>query len=63
VARAVAPWWDDWRGAIENAGGRADEWRFALTLPDIVRRLDRAAGLSHDVLTARSLWLPPAERW
>jgi SAM-dependent methyltransferase len=57
VARGVAPWWDAWEGALVGAGGRSDEWRFRVTLPEIVRRLGRAAGLSPDELTARSLWL------
>lgn len=57
VARAVAPWWDRWADRVREAGGRADAWRFRLPLPAIVQKLDRAAGLSHDELTARSLWL------
>jgi hypothetical protein len=39
------------------AGGRADEWRFRVPLPDVVARLDRAAGLDHRELTCRSLWI------
>jgi SAM-dependent methyltransferase len=57
LARFVAPWWHDWRSAFEAAGGRADEWRFRVELPDIVAKLDRAAGLNHRELTGRSLWL------
>jgi len=56
LARSVAPWWSEWRSAFERAGGRADEWRFASELPSIVAKLDRAAGLNHRELTARSLW-------
>jgi hypothetical protein len=59
IARALTPWWDRWAVAIVAAGGRADEWRLRVPLPDIVRRLGRAAGLSHEELTARSLWLEP----
>jgi SAM-dependent methyltransferase len=58
IARRVAPWWDAWADAVRQRRGRADEWRFPADLPDLVRRLDRAAGLSHAELTARSLWLP-----
>jgi predicted RNA methylase len=57
LAKAIAPWWNAWRQRFESAGGRADEWRAALPLPDIVARLDRAAGLKHRELTGRSLWL------
>ena len=57
LARGAAPWWDEWRGEFERAGGRADEWRFAADLPDTLKRLDRAAGLDHRQLTARSLYL------
>jgi hypothetical protein len=57
VAGFVAPWWDRWKEAIVSAGGRSDEWRFRADLPALVAKLDRAAGLDHRVLTARSLWL------
>jgi SAM-dependent methyltransferase len=58
LARSVAPWWDRWGEAVVSAGGRADEWRFMVPLPPLVTKLDRAAGLNHRELTARSLWLP-----
>jgi hypothetical protein len=58
IARAVAPWWASWQTAFAAVGGRADEWRFRPALPDIVAKLDRAAGLDHRELTARSLWIP-----
>lgn len=57
LAGFVAPWWGEWRNSIEQRGGRADEWRFQVDLPPIVAKLDRAAGLHHDELTGRSLWL------
>jgi hypothetical protein len=57
LAGAAAPWWTHWRSAFERAGGRADEWRYPVELPAIVRKLDRAAGLDHRELTGRSLWL------
>jgi SAM-dependent methyltransferase len=57
IAGFVARWWDRWRGAIEQMGGRADEWRFRMELPAIVSKLDRAAKLDHRELTARSLFL------
>jgi hypothetical protein len=60
ISRRVTPWWDGWSAVVRQRRGRDDEWRIAADLPDIVRRLDRAAGLSHTELTARSLWLPPA---
>ena len=57
LAGFVAPWWNDWRQAFQAAGGRDDEWRFRVELPAIVAKLDRAAGLNHRELKARSLWL------
>jgi hypothetical protein len=57
IARSVAPWWDEWRSAFERAGGRADEWRFPMSLPARQRELARAAGLDPRELTARSLWI------
>jgi hypothetical protein len=58
VAKSVAPWWTGWQAGFAAAGGRADEWRFQTELPEIVAKLDRAAGLDHRELTARSLWIP-----
>ena len=57
VAGFVARWWGRWREAFIAAGGRADEWRIRAALPAVVLKLDRAAGLNHQELTARSLWL------
>ncbi len=57
VARSIGPWWDEWAEQIRGAGGREDEWRFAVELPAPVGVLDRAAGLDHRVLTARSLYV------
>ena len=58
IARGVAPWWDETARRASAAGGRADEWRFAVDLPPLLRTLDKAAGLNHRELTVRSLWLP-----
>ena len=57
LAGFVAPWWNRWRDAFTDAGGRADEWRVRAELPPIVAKLDRAAGLNHREITGRSLWL------
>jgi hypothetical protein len=57
LAGFVAPWWNRWRDLVEKAGGRSDEWRFRVDLPPIVAKLDRAAGLDHSELTARSLFI------
>lgn len=55
LAGRVAPWWKEWQRAFESSGGRANEWRVRTALPSIVEKLDRAAGLDHRELTARSL--------
>jgi hypothetical protein len=57
IARRSLPWWPAWARAFVDAGGRADEWRFPARRPDLVARLDGAAGLDHRELTCRSLWL------
>jgi hypothetical protein len=57
VARSVGRWWNDWRRAFVAAGGREDEWRFRVELPELVAKLDRAAGLDHRELTGRSLYI------
>jgi hypothetical protein len=58
IARRPISWWGGWEAAVVAAGGRSDEWRLAVELPDLVRRLDEAAGLCHRELTGRSLFLP-----
>jgi SAM-dependent methyltransferase len=60
IATRLSPWWPEWSQAFATVGGRADEWRFPVTLPDLLQRLDRAAGLRHDELTARSLYVAPS---
>jgi hypothetical protein len=57
LAKRAAPWWRRASGPFLEAGGRADEWRFTAALPEIVARLDRAAGLDHRIITGRSLWI------
>lgn len=55
IATRVSPWWGEWVRDFEALGGRADQWRFAVELPDLLKRLDRATGMRHDQLKARSL--------
>lgn len=62
VAGWAMPDWADWESAVVGEGGRSDQWRLALDLPDIVRRLARAAGLKPDPLAVRSLWLDQPSR-
>jgi len=58
IAQRQLGWWPAWQEAFLSAGGRGDEWRFALALPERVLALGRAAGLRPAKLAARSLWLP-----
>ena len=58
IARQLTSWWDEWARDWKAAGGREDEWRFAVELPERLALMDRAAGLDHRELTGRSLWLP-----
>jgi hypothetical protein len=57
IARRINQWWRPWADAFTAAGGREDEWRFSTPLPARQRALARAAGLSLNELTARSLYL------
>ncbi len=57
LARKALPWWPEWQKTFLDASGRADEWRFPAELPPPLALLDRASGLDHRELTARSLWL------
>jgi len=58
IARRLTSWFDEWARDCVAMGGREDEWRFPAVLPDSLALMDRAAGLDHRTLTARSLWLP-----
>ena len=62
IATRVAPWWAEWARAFDQVGGRSDEWRFPIQLPDWLARLDRAAGMQHDELTARSIYVAPSNK-
>jgi hypothetical protein len=58
IARRLMSWWDDWAHDWQALGGRQDEWRFRVDLPEGLSLMDKAAGLDHRELTGRSLWLP-----
>ena len=62
IARSLLRWWDDWSREWTSIGGRTDEWRFRVDLPERLALMDKAAGLDHRELTGRSLWLPNHER-
>jgi methylase of polypeptide subunit release factors len=56
IATRVSPWWREWADEWAVLGARTDEWRFRVELPDLLKRFDRAAGLRHEELTARTLF-------
>ena len=58
IARRLVSWWEDWSHDWKALGGRDDEWRFRVELPEWLALMDKAAGLDHRELTGRSLWLP-----
>jgi len=62
IARRPVPFWPAWSDAFRAAGGRDDTWRFPAVFPETMKLLDKAAGLDHRTLTARSLWLPSRGR-
>ena len=57
ISRSLTPWWDKTASRVRALGGREDEWRFPAELPPLLRTLDKAAGLNHQELTAKSLYL------
>jgi hypothetical protein len=57
IARSLTPWWPSLAERVMARGGRADEWRFAVDLPGLLRKFDKAAGLDHSELTARTLYM------
>jgi hypothetical protein len=58
IARRLTSWWDEWARDWKQAGGREDDWRFRVDLPERLTLMDKAAGLDHRELTGRSLCLP-----
>src|SRR3954447_8382945 len=57
IAKRALTWWAEWEGHFIRAGGRAEEWRFQIELPEHQRLLGRAAGLDPRELTGRALWM------
>jgi hypothetical protein len=55
IARRASPWWPEWASALRAAGGRQDDWRFRVPLPDSLALPAKGAGLDTRELTARSL--------
>jgi hypothetical protein len=55
IAKRLSPWWDEWAETFLAAGGRDDQWRFQVALPERLALMDKAAGLDHRELTGRSL--------
>ena len=62
LARGAAPWWDAWASAFTEIGGRADEWKFRVELPPMLKELSARAGFQREYLGARSIWAVPATR-
>lgn len=58
IARGITPWWNAAARDVIARGGRSDDWKLPLDMPERWRLLDRAAGFRRDHLSARSLWLP-----
>jgi hypothetical protein len=56
LSRAATPWWREWVDAFAPTGGRADEWKFRIDLPPMLKELSQRAGFQRDTLGARSLW-------
>jgi SAM-dependent methyltransferase len=56
ISQRISPWWDEWAGAFEQMGGRADTWKARVETPPMIKRLAKAAGLRPEMLTARSLF-------
>jgi len=57
IAKRALSWWPEWQARFTVSGGRADEWRFRIDLPERQQQLARSAGLEPRELTARSLWM------
>lgn len=62
IARGITPWWDAAAADVIARGGRSDDWKLPLDMPERWRLLDRAAGFRRTHLSARTLWLPASAR-
>lgn len=62
IARGITPWWDAVAKDVIARGGRSDDWKLPLDMPERWRLLDRAAGFRRDHLSARTLFLPSGRR-
>lgn len=58
IAKSPVPWWAEWAERFRAEGGRDDEWNIPADLPARLRLMDKAAGLKHDRLKGRTLYLP-----
>lgn len=45
ISRRISRWMEEWEAVLSGFSTRLDDWRFSLELPDLLLRLDRAAGL------------------
>ena len=61
LSTAVSPWWKECVVAFAPAGARADEWKFQIEQPAMLKELSHRAGFRRDVLGARSLWAAPKD--
>jgi hypothetical protein len=59
IARAAAPWWDEWTSAAIALGGQATEQRVDAPLQTALATLDADAGFRREGLAIRALWLGP----
>lgn len=60
IAKRPLPWWPEWAARFAAQGGWDRTWRFPLerdSLPRGLQELERASGLDHRELSARTLWL------
>jgi Methyltransferase domain len=62
IARRPNPWWSEWSERFRARSGRDDSWRFTVVLPEPLQALDRASGLDHRELTARSLFVAALQK-
>jgi hypothetical protein len=59
ISNQTSPWWNEWEKRCIPYGGTTHTWRFQNPLPQRWKLMDKAAGLDHAVLTAKSMYLKP----
>lgn len=55
ISRAISPWWEKWGQPLLDQGANRGELKLNLSLPPLLAKLDKAAGMNHRQVKVRYL--------